>query len=81
MSLTILEEIIRSTRMSDEELAQEIAVMLYQKEKLTLGQASRLSKMSQIQFQHILASRKISLHYDEKELEEDISTLKELGRL
>ena len=55
--------------------------MLYQKGKITLGQASRLSSMSQFQFQHLLANRKIPTHYDEKDLEQDIETLKEIGRL
>jgi predicted HTH domain antitoxin len=81
MELTIPDEIIKSTRMSIPELNQEIAVMLYQKQKLTLGQASRLAEMSQFQFQHLLASRQIYLHYDESELDNDIQTLKELGRL
>jgi predicted HTH domain antitoxin len=40
MSVTIPDEILSATRMSEAELKQEIAVMLFQKEKLTLGQAS-----------------------------------------
>jgi len=62
-------------------LTQEIAIMLYQKQKLTLGQASRLADMSQFQFQHLLASRQIPLHYDVNDLEDDLNTLKEIGRL
>jgi predicted HTH domain antitoxin len=60
---------------------QEIAVMLFQKEKLTLGQASNLAGMNQIAFQHLLASRQISVHYDVKDFESDLKTLRELGRL
>jgi len=81
MSLTIPDEIIQSTRMTIPELTQEIAVMLFQKEKLTLGQASRLANMSQSQFQHLLSARQIPLHYHEEDFEEDLKTLKELGRL
>lgn len=44
-------------------LKQEIAVMLFQNYKLTLGQASKLADMSQYQFQHLLASGKIPIHY------------------
>ena len=32
-------------------------------------------------FQHLLASRQISLHYDVPELEADLQTLRDLGRL
>jgi len=81
MDIVILEEIIHATGMSESELKQEIAILLFEKEKLTLGQASRLCNMSQLQFQHLLASRKIPLHYDISEFEQDLETLKGLGRL
>ena len=55
MSVVISDEILHAARMSEAELKQEIAVMLFQKEKLTLGQASRLAGMNQLQFQHLLA--------------------------
>ena len=81
MTLVIPDEIIKSTKMSVTELTQEIAIMLYQKGKITLGQASHLADMSQFQFQHLLASRQIEIHYDETDFNQDIETLKELGRL
>lgn len=81
MNVIIPDEILQATRMTEEELRQEIAILLFQKEKLTLGQASRLAGMSQLQFQHLLASRQISVHYDVAEFEEDLKMLKELGRL
>ena len=81
-TLAIPEDILQSTKMSEDELMQEIAVMLFQKEKLTLEQAAHLAKMSQLRFQHLLASRQIPVHYDDvAEFEDDLRTLKELGRL
>lgn len=62
-------------------MLQELALALFQKEKLTLGQASKLAAMHQWQFQHLLASRQIPVHYDVAELEADIATLHNLGRL
>ena len=79
MGVLIPDDILQATRMTEEELKQEIAVLLFQKEKLTLGQASRLSGMDQLQFQHLLASRQIPIHYDLAEFEEDLKTLKEKG--
>ena len=79
MSLVIPDEIVQATHMSESELKREIAILLFQKEKLTLGQSSRLAGMSQIEFQHLLASRQISVHYDVAEFEEDLKTLMELG--
>ena len=81
MSVTISDEILAATRMSEAELKQEIAVMLFQQEKLTLGQASNLAEMNQFQFQSLLASRQIPLHYDLEDLDADVKTLRKLGRL
>ena len=80
-NLTIPEHILHSTRMSQQELMTEMAVMLFQKGKLTLGQASELAGMTQLQFQHLLASRQIPVHYDVEDFEHDLKTLQELGRL
>lgn len=81
MSVVIHDEILYTTHMTAAELMQEIAILLYQKEKLTLGQASRLAQMSQLQFQFLLASRQIPIHYDINEFDADLKTLQEMGRL
>ena len=81
MSVIISDDILQATRMTEEELRQEIAVLLFQKEKLTLAQASRMAGKNRLQFQHLLASRQIPVHYDREEFEEDLETLRELGRL
>lgn len=55
--------------------------MLFQKEKLTLAQASRFAGMNRIAFQHLLASRQISVHYGVEDFEQDIKNLPAMGRL
>jgi predicted HTH domain antitoxin len=79
MSVVISDETLQAARLSAAELKQEIAVLLFQKNKLTLGQASKLAEMSQFRFQHLLASRNIPVHYDMKDLEDDLATLQKLG--
>lgn len=81
MSLTIPDDVLESAHMSEQELLKELAVMLFTQERLTLAQAARLAKVNRLQFQHLLASRNIALHYDITDFEEDISTLKQSGRL
>ena len=81
MSVVIPDEILHTAHMTTIELMQEIAVLLYQKEKLTLAQASRMVGMSRLQFQFLLASRQIPIHYDVAEFEADLQTLHDLGRL
>jgi predicted HTH domain antitoxin len=81
MGLIIPDEILQATRMSEAEFKQEMAILLFQKEKLTLGQASQFAEMSQLHFQHLLASRQIPVHYDVAEFEQDLGTLRKLRRL
>jgi predicted HTH domain antitoxin len=81
MSITIPDEVLESAHLTAEEALQEMAVALFQREKLTLGQASRLAGMDRLRFQHLLASRGIPLHYDVPELEADLQVLRETGRL
>ena len=80
MDVLIPDDVLQATRMTAEELRQEIAVLLFQKEKLTLSQASRLAAMNRLQFQHLLASRGIPVHYDTAAFEADLKTLKALDQ-
>jgi predicted HTH domain antitoxin len=81
MSVLIPDEVLQASRLSEREFKTEVAVMLFEKEKLTLGQASRLAAMNHLEFQHLLASRQIPVHYDVADFEQDLKTLGELGRL
>jgi len=80
MSIVIPDEIIQATRLTVAELQQELAIALFQREKLTLGQASRLAGMNQWQFQQLLGSRDIPVHYGVADFEADLRTLEELRR-
>ncbi len=81
MSVMIADEVLFAARMSEEELRQEIAVMLFARERFTLAQAARLAGQDIGRFQHLLASRAIGMHYGVPEFEADLQTLRELGRL
>jgi predicted HTH domain antitoxin len=81
MSVLIPDDVLQASRLTERELKAEIAVMLFEKEKLTLGQASRLAAMDRLEFQHLLASRRIPFHYDVADFEQDLETLREAGRL
>ncbi len=64
--------------MTEAEFKRELAVWLFQQERLTLAQASQFVEMTLVEFQHLLASRRIPVHYDVAEFEEDLRTLREL---
>ncbi len=81
MGLLIPDDVLHAARMTEAELRQEVATLLFEREKLMLAQAATLAQMSRIQFQHLLASRQIPVHYGVEEFDEDILTLRELGQL
>ena len=77
MSLVIDNNTLQSAHLSEQEMKTEIAVMLYQQERLTLAQAAHWCGLSRFQFQHCLASKNININYDIEEFEQDIATLKQ----
>nr|WP_256366297.1 MULTISPECIES: UPF0175 family protein [unclassified Synechocystis] len=44
-----------ATPMTEAEMRQEIAIMLFQREKLTLAEASRFAEMHRVPFHHQLS--------------------------
>ena len=81
MTLNVPDEILRSAGMSESELLLEIAVLLFEREKLTLAQASRLAGISRVEFQKLLASRKIPVHYEIDDFKDDLKNLRDAGIL
>jgi predicted HTH domain antitoxin len=81
MPVTIPDEVLEAAHLSEPELKRELALALFQQERLTLAQASRLAEVGQLAFQALLADRQIPIHYGVDEFREDIRTLHELDRL
>jgi len=77
MSITLPDEVLRAAHISEAELKQELALTLFQQDRLTLAQASRLAQMSQLAFQALLAERQIPIHYGVEEFREDLRTLRQ----
>lgn len=76
--MTITDDILQEANMTEAELKTELAVLLYQKQKLSMGLASRLADMDRIYFQLLLGSRQIPVNYDEAAFEEDLQTIERL---
>jgi len=81
ISIEVPREVIHATRMTPEELRRELAVYLFQQGKLSFGKARETAGTTVWAFQQLLGSRGIPVHYDLEEYQEDLTTLKELGRL
>jgi predicted HTH domain antitoxin len=68
---------LAAAHLSKPELKQELALALFQQERLTLAQASRIAEMTQLAFQALLAERQIPIHYGVNEFREDLRALRQ----
>ena len=59
-------------RLSPLELMIDLSVYLYDKEKLSIGQAKKLAGLTQIEFQKEMSKRGVFIKYDIKDLEKDL---------
>ncbi len=81
VAITIPQTILYASRMTTDELRRELAISLFQQEKLSFGKARELADMTVWDFLSLLGQRGIALHYDIPEFEADMSTLREVGLL
>jgi predicted HTH domain antitoxin len=77
MQITI--DLPDALQISEADLRTELAISLFQQERITLGTASQLAGLHQIEFQRLIASRGICVHYDIEDLEQDLKSLREDG--
>lgn len=75
MSLTISDDVIKASGLSEQELFLEIVLMLFRQDKISLGKASELIGMHRMQFQKLLNDRGICVHYDIADFQEDLNYL------
>ncbi len=78
--LVIDNKIFEWANLAESQLLEDIAIMLYQKRKLTFGQAAQLAKMNYAEFQFLLGRNRVPINYDVPELLEDIETIKQLNK-
>lgn len=81
MSMVISDELVKASGLSEKELFQEFILMLYAREKLSLGKASRLLDMTQLTFQALLAEYDLYIHYDLEALDTDMVSLYNLANI
>lgn len=77
MTLTLPDDLLSAAHLTEDQLLVELAVALFQQERITFGRAARLAGLPQLDFQRVLAHRRIPLHYDQQDLEEDLIRLRQ----
>ncbi|MBU0703541.1 MAG: UPF0175 family protein [Chloroflexi bacterium] len=81
VALEVPQDILDSARLTISDLKVEMAAYLYAQGRLSIGKARELANMTLWEFRQLLALRRISPHYDVADLDADIATLREMGRL
>ncbi len=75
MVVEIPDKVVAQSGLSAKEILLKVALILFQEERLTLGQASKLAGLHQFEFQKELAKREIPVHYGEEDFERDLQTI------
>jgi len=79
MRLSLPDDVLEAARLTETELVRELALTLFQRERLTLGQAARLCSLPQLDFQRLQASRRIPVHYGREEMLQDLRRVEALA--
>ena len=77
MKIEIADSVLRQAHLSEQDLKLELALILYQRNSFTLGQASKFAGLHQFEFQKKLKERNIYLHYDMDMLNNDLKFVNE----
>jgi len=79
MNLIIPDYVLQNAALSEQQLALEIAVVLFEKKIVGLKAASKIAHLQWFEFQQILAERKVSVvQYDIDDIKQDLANLKDL---
>lgn len=65
--------------LTETDLRAELAVALFQQKRITLGTASQIAGLHQLEFQQLIASRGVNIHYDVDDFERDLTSLRQEG--
>ena len=77
MQITI--DLPDALQITEADLRTELAIALFQQQRITLGSASQLASLHQIELQRLIADRGICIHYEIEDLEQDLASLRQDG--
>jgi len=77
MIIQIPDEILANAHLSEADIKLQLAMMLYDRNILSFGQARCLSGLDVIAFQAILGENKIEVHSDSDDLANDLNNIRD----
>ncbi|NER52247.1 MAG: UPF0175 family protein [Symploca sp. SIO1A3] len=81
ITLNLPEHLVQTNTFNESDWLREIAIALFQQEYITISRASKIARMHLLDFQQLIASRGICVHYDVEEFSQDIRHLRDRGWL
>ncbi|NJK76215.1 MAG: UPF0175 family protein [Microcoleus sp. SU_5_6] len=81
ITIDLPDSLAQTNSFNEPDWMREIAIALFRQERITLGRASKIAGMHLVDFQQLIASRGICVHYDIEDFEQDIQHLQARGWL
>lgn len=75
ITLNLPDYLQQTDTFNQQDWLREMAIALFQQERISLGRASKIAGIDIIDFQKSLADRDICVHYDVEELEQNLQQL------
>ena len=72
MPVTFPDELLERAKLTESRMKLEVALTLFQQERITFGRAAAVSGLSRLEFQRTLASSEIPQHYGLEDLAQDM---------
>lgn len=81
ITLNLPDEIAQTTTFNQDDWLREIAIALFQQERISLSRASKIAGVELMEFQKLISDRGICVHYDVEEFEQDVQHRRDRGWL
>lgn len=75
ITLNLPDSLSQTETFNQSDWLREIAIALFQQERISLSRASKIAGIDVMDFQKLLADRNICVHYDVEDFEQDIQHL------
>jgi predicted HTH domain antitoxin len=81
ITLNLPDSLSQNDTFNQNDWLREIAISLFQQERISLSRASKIAGMEAMHFQKLLSERSICVHYDVEDFEQDVKHLRDRGWL
>jgi len=81
MPIIIDDSILEAAHLDEMGFRLEIAIALFAQDRFTMAQAAKFASIPHMDFQAMLSDRQICVHYNVTDFQQDVETLRQLGRI